>query len=171
MLTRRSVPVTPRPSLFAPELSVSQKGGVRSEPVGLQIALAAAVLVVAVVVALVLERRRKPAAPTQGRVIVPAQLDRTDFPRPDAPWLIVLWSSRVCDSCKGLYEKISPLESDDVAVVEIELQAQPEMHKRYGLDAAPITQIVDAEGVTRTSFAGAFNAMELWDEVASLRAS
>ncbi|MGQ0825209.1 MAG: hypothetical protein ACT4OX_09330 [Actinomycetota bacterium] len=135
----------------------------------LRIGLALGILAIAIVVALILEHRRPTAPPTQGRIVVPAQLDRTDFPRPDAPWLVVLWSSRLCESCQGLHEKIAPLESDDVAVVEVELQEQPELHRRYGLDAAPITQIIDADGVSHGSFEGAFNAADLWAAVAALR--
>jgi hypothetical protein len=134
-----------------------------------RIVLAVVLVVAAGIVALVLDRRRKPAAPAQSRATVPQQLDRRDFPRPDAPWLVVLWSSRTCESCQGLIDKLTPLASDDVAVVEVEYQAQPELHKRYAIDAAPITVIADHEGVTRASFTGSFSATDLWAAVAELR--
>ena len=107
-----------------------------------RLVLAIVLVVAAAIVAWVLDRRRKPAPPAQGRATVPQQLDRQDFPRTDAPWLVVLWSSRTCESCQGLFEKLTPLASDDVAVVEVEYQEQPELHKRYAIDAAPITVIV-----------------------------
>ncbi|MET1002434.1 MAG: thioredoxin family protein [Acidimicrobiia bacterium] len=131
--------------------------------------LAAVLLAIACAVAWILERRRRSAPPTQGRGLVPHQVDRADFPRPDAPWLVVLWSSRTCESCRGLAEKMTPLTSDDVAVVEVEYQADPELHRRYAIEAAPVTIIVDADGVTRASFAGAFTATDLWAAVANLR--
>lgn len=134
-----------------------------------RIVLALALVVVAAVVAWVLERRRRSAPPTQGRSLVPQQVDRADFPRPDAPWLVVLWSSRSCASCQGLAEKLQPLASDEVAVVEVEYHDNPELHARYKIEAAPVTIVVDAEGVTRASFAGAFSASELWAAVAGLR--
>lgn len=134
--------------------------------VGLAVALVAA----AILVAWVLERRRRSAAPARGVDLVPQQLDRADFPRPDVPWLVVLWSSRACASCAGLAEKLRPLESTDVAVVEVEWQTEPELHARYGIEAAPVTVVVDADGVTRASYAGAFDAAELWAAVAALRA-
>ena len=62
-----------------------------------------------------------------------------------------------------------PLASDDVAVVEVEYQAEPELHQRYAIDAAPITVLADADGVTRASFVGAFTATDLWAAVAELR--
>jgi hypothetical protein len=135
-----------------------------------RIVLAVVLVVVAALVAWLLERRRKPSAPTRDTATIPAQLDRRDFPRPDAPWLVVLWSSRTCESCQGLFEKIEPLASADVAVAEIEYQAETELHRRYGIDAAPITLIVDHEGVTRGSFAGSFGATDLWARLAEVRA-
>ena len=36
-----------------------------------------------------------------------------------------------------------------MSVAEVEYSAQPELHRRYKIDAAPITVLVDAAGVTR----------------------
>ena len=116
-----------------------------------------------------LEHRRKVAPPTQGRAIAPQQLDRRDFPRPDAPWLVVLFTSKNCDSCAGLLDKAAPLASDQVSVAEVEYFSQPELHRRYRIEAAPITVIADADGVTRASFVGAFPATDLWNALAALR--
>ncbi len=135
-----------------------------------RIVIAVAILVVAGGVAWWLEHRRVAAPPTQGRATVPQQLDRHDFARADAPWLVALFTSEHCDSCAGLYDKAKPLESDDVTVVEVEYGAQPELHRRYQIDAAPITVLVDAQGVTRASFVGAFAASDLWAALAELRA-
>jgi len=130
-----------------------------------------AVLIVAVAAAIAwwLERRYTAAPPTQGRAVVPHQLDRRDFPRPDAPWLVVLFTSTNCDSCAGLLAKAQPLESDQVSVTEVEFGARPDLHRRYQIDAAPITVLADAEGVTRASFIGAFPATDLWNALAELR--
>src|SRR5262245_15867384 len=132
--------------------------------------VAAVLIVIAAGIAWTLDRRRRSAAPLQSRANVPQQLDRADFPQPTTPWLVVLWSSRACESCHGLFEKLEPLASADVAVAEIEYQAQPELHKRYAIDAAPVTLIVDDEGVTRGSFVGAFSAPEVWAKLAEVRA-
>ena len=136
-----------------------------------RIVIAVAILAVAAGVAWWLERRRVAAPPTQGRAVVPQQLDRNDFARPDAPWLVVLFTSEHCDSCAGLYDKAKPLESPDVSVTEVEYGANPELHRRYKIDAAPITVLVDSAGVTRESFVGAFAATELWNALAEVRAS
>ena len=136
-----------------------------------RIVIAVVILAVAAGVAWWLERRRVAAPPTQGRAVVPQQLDRNDFARPDAPWLVVLFTSEHCDSCAGLYDKAKPLESPDVSVTEVEYGANPELHRRYKIDAAPITVLVDSAGVTRESFVGAFAATELWNALAEVRAS
>jgi hypothetical protein len=135
-----------------------------------RIVLAVVLVAIAALVAWMLERRRNPSAPTRDTATIPAQLDRREFPRPDAAWLVVLWSSRTCESCQGLFEKIEPLASAEVAVAEVEYQAEPELHRRYRIDAAPITLIVDHEGVTRASFAGPFSATDLWARLADVRA-
>jgi hypothetical protein len=99
----------------------------------------------------------------------PAQLDRNEFARPDADWLVVLFTSTTCDSCHGLYDKARPLESDDVAVTEVEYTANKPLHERYKVHAAPMTLVADHSGVVRRSFLGAFNATDLWNAVAELR--
>jgi hypothetical protein len=136
-----------------------------------RVVVAVAILAVAVALAWWLEHRRVAAPPSQGRAVAPQQLDRNDFPRPDASWLVVLFTSRHCDSCAGLVDKALPLASDEVGVVEVEYTLQPDLHARYQIDAAPITVLVDREGVTRGSFVGAFSAPELWSALAELRST
>ena len=135
----------------------------------LRVVVAVVILAVAVAIAWWLDRRRVVAPPSQGRAVVPQLLDRNDFPRTDASWLVVLFTSRHCDSCAGLVDKALPLASDEVGVVEVEYTLQPDLHERYQIDAAPITVLVDRDGVTRGSFVGAFSAPELWSVLAELR--
>jgi hypothetical protein len=134
-----------------------------------RIVIALAIVLVAAGVAWWLEHRRTVEPPTQGRAVVPQQLDRRDFARPDAPWLVVLFTSKHCDSCAGLLDKARPVESEQVGVVEIEYFANRGLHERYRIDAAPVTVVADAEGVTRASFVGAFTATDLWNALAELR--
>jgi hypothetical protein len=130
--------------------------------------LAAAVVVVAMVVALVMERRR-PEAPTQSSWAVPAQLDRADFARPDAPWLVAVFTSATCDSCAQAVQRAQVLASDAVAVQEAEVKARPDLHRRYHIEAVPIIVVADREGVVRTSFTGPPSATDLWAAVAGVR--
>ena len=60
---------------------------------------------------------------------------------------------------------------EQAPVVEVEYTLQPDLHARYQIDAAPITVLVDSEGVTRAAFVGAYSAPELWSALADLRAT
>lgn len=130
--------------------------------------IAGALVAIAVVVAIVLERRR-PDAPTQPRWAVPAQVDRADFTRPDAPWLVVVFSSATCTSCAKAGRDAAVLESGQVAVDDVEVGARADLHRRYGIDAVPTIVIADADGVVRGSFVGPPTATDLWGAMAELR--
>ena len=130
--------------------------------------LAAVLVALAVVVALVLDRRR-PDAPTAPRWAVPSQLDRADFTRPDVPWLVAVFTSATCNACAGTAAKAAVLASAQVAVEDVEFGLRPDLHRRYGIDAAPLVVVADAEGVVRASFVGPPTATDLWAAVAELR--
>ena len=134
--------------------------------------LAAAVIVVAAVVAVLLERRR-PDAPMQGAASsswpAPTQLDRADFTRPDAPWLVAVFTSGTCQSCAQALARAGVLASEAVAVEEAEYTARDDLHKRYGIEAVPTIVVADAEGVVQASFVGPPSAADLWAAVAGAR--
>ncbi|HVV38103.1 MAG TPA: hypothetical protein VHC63_15965 [Acidimicrobiales bacterium] len=127
------------------------------------------VFAVAGVVAWLLQRR-KPAPPTQPTAYpVPTQLDRADFTRPDAPWLVVLFSSETCGGCASVREKTRVLAATDVAYQEVSYQTDKELHTRYSIEAVPLVVIADAEGVVVNSFVGEVTAIDLWGAVATAR--
>jgi len=130
--------------------------------------IAAALVAVAVGVALV-ARRRRPDPPTQPHWTVPAQLDRQDFSRPEAAWLVAVFTSSTCGSCAELVDKAIPLASEAVEVQEVEFVACRELHERYGIDAVPTVVVADHEGVVRGSFVGPVSAADLWAKVAEVR--
>jgi hypothetical protein len=131
--------------------------------------IVAAVLVVVAVVAAIVLQRRRPDAPTGGDWSVPAQLDRDDFDRPSAPWLVAVFTSATCSSCQSVWERAQPLESDHVAVQHAEVAERADLHRRYGIDAVPTLVVADADGVVRASFVGPVNATDLWGTLAELR--
>ena len=135
----------------------------------LRLAIAAGLLVSDGVIAWVLQRRRA-EPPPRDVYPVPRQLDRSDFPRAETPWLVALFSSTTCDSCESLPPKLAVLESVDVATCEIEYHAQPDLHQRYEISGIPTTVVVDAQGVVCAAFVGAFTATDLWAAVAEARA-
>ncbi|HZA76902.1 MAG TPA: hypothetical protein VE623_10995 [Acidimicrobiales bacterium] len=125
---------------------------------------------VAVAVALIVERRRRPPAPTNVGHTLPDQLDRRDFERPDAPWLVAVFTSATCHTCAGVWDKARLLASDEVAVQELEVTAARSLHERYGIDAVPAVVVADGSGAVRAGFLGPVTATDLWATVAELRA-
>jgi len=136
------------------------------ERVLLVVVLAAA----AVAVALVIQRRRRPAAPTNVRHTLPEQVDRRDFERPEAPWLVAVFTSATCHTCRGVWDKARLLASDAVAVQDVEVTAAPEVHRKYAIDAVPAVVVADGSGVVRAAFLGPVTATDLWATVAEVRA-
>jgi hypothetical protein len=132
--------------------------------------IVAAVIVVLVgIVSVVVRKRRVSDAPTQQRFEAPEQLDREDFPRPDAPWLVAVFSSASCDVCQTVVEKARVLESDDVVVADIEYSVDKALHERYRIDAVPTLVVADAQGVAQAAFLGPMTATDLWAAVAEAR--
>ncbi|HEV8626303.1 MAG TPA: thioredoxin family protein [Acidimicrobiia bacterium] len=121
----------------------------------------ALIVVAAAVVAARLLERRRPAPPTRDAYPVPAQLDRQDFPRPDAPWLFVLFTSRTCDSCGPMVSRVCSLESESVATVQVEAQADKALHDRYRIEGVPMVVLADGDGVVRAGFVGSVDTWEL----------
>jgi len=133
--------------------------------------IAAALVCLAVVVAVLLQRR-KPAPPADTEWNIPVQLDRRDFLRPDAPWLVAVFTSATCDACSGVWSKAVHLDAGaggPVCAQEVEAIADAEIHRRYGIDAVPLVLIADAEGVVQRHFLGPVTATDLWAAVAELR--
>ena len=134
-----------------------------------RIAIAVVLALVAIGVAAVLQRRQRPAAPVRTGHVVPGQVDRADFARPEAPWLVAVFTSATCTSCQGVWQRAQPLASDAVAVQELEYARDRALHDRYEIDAVPATLVVDADGVVAASFVGPVTATDLWAAVAEVR--
>jgi hypothetical protein len=135
----------------------------------LNVVIALVLVVLAVAVATILNRTRRPAPPSQPTYAVPAQLDRADFDRPHAPWLVAVFSSATCATCADMVAKARVLGSEEVAVDDVEVGARGDLHRRYRIDAVPLTVLADAEGVVRASFVGPATATDLWAAMAEVR--
>jgi hypothetical protein len=134
--------------------------------------IAAVLATVAIVVALVVDRRR-PDAPTQSGVrsgwAPPGQLDRADFDGAGRPWLVAVFTSATCESCKETTAKAAVLASGEVAVQEISWQERKALHDRYDIEVVPCTVMADAQGVVHRAFVGAPSATDLWAALAEAR--
>jgi hypothetical protein len=134
-----------------------------------RLAVAVAIVAVAAVAASVVRRRRSSDPPTQGGFELPVQLDRRDFDRSDAPWLVAVFTSATCASCADVVSKAAVLAADDVAVVEVPYQERADLHARYAVEAVPALVVAGADGVVRAGFLGPVTASDLWAAVAEAR--
>lgn len=130
--------------------------------------LALALVLVTVGLAALLQRRR-PAPPSGTTWNVPVQLDRADFRAPSVPWLVAVFTSATCSACSDVAMKARALDSDSVVVQELEVSADAEVHRRYGIDAVPLVLIADGDGVVLRHFIGPVTATDLWAAVAEAR--
>jgi thioredoxin-like negative regulator of GroEL len=98
-------------------------------------------------------------------------VDRSDFERPDAPWLVVVFTSATCSTCAEVWSKAQVLASDEVAVQEVEAVRDRQLHERYQVGAVPIVVIADRDGVVVDSFLGPVSATHLWAALAEARSA
>lgn len=129
-----------------------------------------AVVVVALLINL-WQRNRQVDAPTQGAGEVPSQIDRADFLRPDASWIVLAFTSATCQTCSDIERKVRVLETNSVAIQILEYTAERDLHERYKIDAVPTVLMADANGVVQANFLGPVSATDLWAALARARDS
>ncbi|MEM9201895.1 MAG: hypothetical protein AAGC53_09550 [Actinomycetota bacterium] len=125
-----------------------------------------AVLIAAVVAAVL---GRKPGAPASNTHHVPNLLDRRDFIRPEAEWLVAVFTSATCTTCEGVWERADLLASDAVAAQRIDYQDDRALHERYRIDGVPTLVIADIDGTVKRAFLGPVTATDLWAAMAEER--
>jgi len=129
------------------------------------------VVVVVALLANLWQRKRQVDAPTQGASEVPSQIDRADFARPNAPWIVLAFTSATCQTCSDIERKVRVLETNSVAIQILEYTAERELHERYKIDAVPAVLMADADGVVQANFLGPVSATDLWAALARARDS
>jgi hypothetical protein len=133
-----------------------------------RIVVAVVLVAVAAAVAWWLDRRGGRArGPVRTNVPVPHQVDRAEFPRPDAPWLVVVFTSATCANCQKAAASVAAVAGPTVATVEVPVEDRADVHDRYGIDAVPVTVVADRRGVVQASFIGAVGVAELTAAVAA----
>ncbi|MBV9411374.1 MAG: hypothetical protein JO148_07245 [Acidimicrobiia bacterium] len=135
-----------------------------------RVLLAVGIALVVFALALVLQRRR-PDAPSQREWSVPAQVDRADFQRPGAPWLVAVFSSATCGGCADAIDRAHALASADVVVEDVEFTARRDLHERYNIETVPMVVIADRQGVVRGHFIGTPTPDQLTAAMSELTAS
>lgn len=95
--------------------------------------------------ALVARRRAASTSPAPTGS-VPTHIRRRDLGIGPQGWLLVTFTSADCSSCERVRERVRALASPDVIVRDVEYGAEPDLHRRYGIDTVPLTVLVDREG-------------------------
>ena len=121
----------------------------------------AVLAVLGVALAAILQRRR-PDPPSVPGYRAPTQLNRAEFANQQVPILVALFSSATCDSCPVAWATIQsvvkgiedPELADRVDHERIDIQDNPDLHRRYRIDGVPTTVVVDADGVVIQAFFG-----------------
>jgi len=134
-----------------------------------ELLLVAAVALVALGVGWIMQQRA-PDAPTAPEThSTPDQIDRNDFVRPEAPWLVAVFTSATCDTCAKVWDAAELVEADEVAIQNVEVGQAKDLHDRYSITAVPAVVIADSAGVAKASFLGPPTAADLWAKLAELR--
>lgn len=118
---------------------------------------------VAVGIALVLQRRR-PDPPSAPSYRAPTQLDPDDFSVSAKAPFVALFGSETCDSCPVAWSVVTDTVATtgaSIATVRIDVEQDPDLHRRYRIDGVPTTVIADGDGVVRQAFFGPLSADEL----------
>ena len=132
------------------------------------------VLAAALILASLSRRSPGNAGPVLAPFQAPSIVDRSDLATADVGsldgrWVVLIFSSDVCDSCAEVVSKARPLESDAVAVLDVSFQRHRALHEKYSIDAVPLTLIVDPAGAVVKDFSGPVSATHLWAAVAEAR--
>ena len=135
----------------------------------IQVLIVAAVAAVALGVGWYMQTRAPDAPTSAPNHKTPAQIDRHDFVRPDAPWLVAVFTSATCSTCAKVWTSTQLVESDEVAIQNVEVMKDAELHERYKITAVPSVVIADHEGVARGSFLGPPSSADLWAKLTELR--
>jgi thioredoxin-like negative regulator of GroEL len=114
----------------------------------------------AVAVAARLQRRR-PEPPTAPSYRAPTQVDRADFERPDVPILFLAFTSRNCNTCPLAWESLTALAGPARHAQRIDVEDDPDVHKRYRIDGVPTSLVIDQTGVVMKAFFGPVDRDEI----------
>ncbi len=115
-------------------------------------------------------QQQAPDAPTTPKThTVPDQIDRSDFVQPTTPWLVAVFTSATCETCAKVWTSTQLVESDEVAIQNVEVTADKALHDRYDITAVPSVVIADSQGIVQASFLGPPTSADLWAKLAEVR--
>lgn len=125
-----------------------------------------ALAAVAIAVSLIIQRRQ-PNAQVATSEPLPTHIDRSAFVSADVSWLLVVFSSATCLACADVWKHVQGFERSDVAVQDVEVKVEPELHRTYNIDSVPSTLLADSAGIVRKSFIGPLSPSDI-DEISAV---
>ena len=98
-------------------------------------------------------------APKPFAFAAPTLLVRADFPEAHKPWLLVVFTANKCQSCAEVWHEAQKLTTADpianrVSLAKVESPSQKKLHRRYGIEAVPLTVAADKDGKVRACHLG-----------------
>ena len=102
----------------------------------------------------VLLQRWRPGGPVATGWSVPGHLDRSDFAKPDVPWLVAVFSSTDCATCTSMVSEAHSLAATQVVVQEVPAESAGDLHARYRVDVVPMLVVADEDGLVRAHHLG-----------------
>ena len=102
----------------------------------------------------------------------PTLLVRTDFPEAHKPWLLAVFTAEKCQSCAAVWDEAQKLVAAEpaasrVSLIEVESPSQKKLHRRYGIEAVPLTVAADKNGEVHACHLGLLTPTAL-NELANL---
>ncbi len=85
---------------------------------------------------------------------IPEHLDPARFALASGKWLIVVFSSATCETCRTVVDDIAAMAKADLLTIAVQFEQDPNLHRHYRIDAVPTTLIADPTGTVRKSFLG-----------------
>jgi len=76
----------------------------------------------------------------------PVLLHRSDFPQPEMPCLLAVFTAKNCQTCSEVWQQQQQFKSASTAVVEVR---QKKLLRRYGIEAVPVVALADSVGKVR----------------------
>ena len=111
-------------------------------------------------------------APKPFAFAAPTLLVRADFPEPDKPWLLAVFTANKCGSCAEVWDEAQKLVATEpaasrVSLAKIESPSHKKLHRHYGIEAVPLTVAADKNGEVQACHLGLLTPMAL-SELAGL---
>lgn len=114
--------------------------------------MAGAVLIALTVSALA--SRSAAQAPSDAEHHIPEHLDAPDFHNTSADRMLVVFSSRECNTCATVVENVSQMGRPGLLIDVVEIENRPALHSKYGIDAVPTILLAEPTGQVIKSFLG-----------------